>query len=477
MKNLIGISMVLFTSVISLAQNLVPNPSFEELTDCPQERGDLYMAAPWVDVSNFKSTILHACSPDPGFQTPYGGVYSFHYHRIPRSGEGMAQLYIYNNGNDRSLPYLGTPLLDTMKRHMQYYIEFYVSPHVNPLSTSQSFSDAVGLAFADTLYYEELERNPVAFQPHISALSLEPAIEHRGTLITDTVNWKRISGCYVAEGTEMFAVIGNFRTGAETMHYMPDPPSAPLAASILYVDDVLIMPFDPLPDTLLQCVTGEELVLDAKFLDASYRWSSGGLESSIQINSPGTYSVEVLMDNCILRDTVVIIDVEKAHAQFPADTMVCHDEPLLLSAFMPGEYLWSDGSTNNSLLIREAGAYSLQIINECGQFEYYTDVEVERCDCRIYAPNIFSPNFDGINDLFELHFGCDYPYRVVHFSIFDRWGNQVHSERDTPLMQWNGSSRGQALGTGVYSWVLEYELTRGGRKQRKTTSGDVTLVR
>ncbi|QLH28318.1 MAG: gliding motility-associated C-terminal domain-containing protein [Candidatus Parvibacillus calidus] len=38
-----------------------------------------------------------------------------------------------------------------------------------------------------------------------------------------------------------------------------------------------------------------------------------------------------------------------------------------------------------------------------------------------FAPNVFSPNFDGINDVFKLYFD-DKVYKVKSFRVFDRWG-------------------------------------------------------
>ncbi|HRD82001.1 MAG TPA: gliding motility-associated C-terminal domain-containing protein, partial [Saprospiraceae bacterium] len=59
---------------------------------------------------------------------------------------------------------------------------------------------------------------------------------------------------------------------------------------------------------------------------------------------------------------------------------------------------------------------------------------------RLFAPNAFSPNDDGINDVFML-FGGNGVERVAMLRIFDRWGNMMFEARDflpgDPQFGWN----------------------------------------
>ncbi len=69
-----------------------------------------------------------------------------------------------------------------------------------------------------------------------------------------------------------------------------------------------------------------------------------------------------------------------------------------------------------------------------------------------YLPNAFSPNDDGLNDLFYPSFSASDFIRYT-FQIFDRWGNQVFSTSD-PAASWDGRFRGKDCPPGVYTYFL-----------------------
>lgn len=351
-----------------------------------------------------------------------------------------------------------------MKKGIQYYIEFFVSPNITP-SNYYGFTDAVGLALSDTFYFKELNSN--------TPLPLFPIIENRGTVISDTAGWTRVSGCYAAKGSEAYAIIGNFRSKNETIVEFVNP-SFPFS-SYFFIEDVLIQAFDPLPDTLLLC-DGQAETLNAAFLDATYLWNTGETDSTILVQNPGIYTIEAIMEKCILRDTVVVLDT-KDTGGFHPDTTICSDEPITLAAPLPGSYLWSDGSTGSELQVSSSGSYSVTITNDCGQFFFSSQVEGMDCGCRVYVPTAISPNGDGINDGLRAYFGCDYEYRILRFAIFDRWGGQVYTSGEGAAPVWDGSARGKPLPPGTYAWYLEYETQRNGAIERHLEKGEVNLIR
>ena len=123
-------------------------------------------------------------------------------------------------------------------------------------------------------------------------MNLEPAIENVGTLITDTMNWTRVSGCYIADGTEEYLMIGNFRNETETRIEVENPNIWP-HSNYFFIEDVLVEAFDPLPDTLVIC-NGMPTYLNAGFNDAVYAWSTGETDSVIQVREAGVYTVDAL---------------------------------------------------------------------------------------------------------------------------------------------------------------------------------------
>jgi gliding motility-associated-like protein len=96
----------------------------------------------------------------------------------------------------------------------------------------------------------------------------------------------------------------------------------------------------------------------------------------------------------------------------------------------------------------------------------------------VYAPNIFSPNGDGINDEFLLYSRPGSVARVRALTVFNRWGQPVFHRSDflpnDPKFGWDGRYGGTKLDAGVYAWLAEIEMADGAVEMMK---GGVGLVR
>ncbi|MDA9774090.1 gliding motility-associated C-terminal domain-containing protein [Saprospiraceae bacterium] len=89
----------------------------------------------------------------------------------------------------------------------------------------------------------------------------------------------------------------------------------------------------------------------------------------------------------------------------------------------------------------------------------------------LYMPNIFTPDGDGLNDLFTPQ-----GLGIMNFSmlIYDRWGNQVFKSNNINE-SWDGSFKGKRVQQGVYAIVVEFEDQETGKAYLEFF--DVTLVR
>ncbi len=75
----------------------------------------------------------------------------------------------------------------------------------------------------------------------------------------------------------------------------------------------------------------------------------------------------------------------------------------------------------------------------------------------IFVPNTFSPNGDGVNDVFYARgVGLD---RVKSLRVFNRWGEVVFEQRDFPVNNpqygWNGKHKGGKQQPDVYVYQVE----------------------
>jgi gliding motility-associated-like protein len=94
-------------------------------------------------------------------------------------------------------------------------------------------------------------------------------------------------------------------------------------------------------------------------------------------------------------------------------------------------------------------------------------------DYVFYTPNSFTPNNDGINDVF-LPINNVVDLENYDFSVYDRWGGIIFQTKD-PYEGWDGTSGGQPVPMGVY--VFRAEVMDAIKKDRYELFGHVTLFR
>lgn len=99
-------------------------------------------------------------------------------------------------------------------------------------------------------------------------------------------------------------------------------------------------------------------------------------------------------------------------------------------------------------------------------------------DC-VYVPNVFSPNDDGWNDLFQIFAKDNAVFNIVSYQIFDRWGGLVYEFEDSPTDSapwWNGriNNSDKIVLPGVFVYCIKVET---GDPLQLVFKGDVTLIR
>jgi len=445
-------------------ENLIPNSSFEDIISCPDVNYGLIDIAVFWHNALSTPNIFNSCSPSENSGVPLNTTNCYQQARIGNGYAGLINYYTI----PRTTEYMEVRLSENLKPSKKYFISFYVSPR-NCADQEICYSDGMGLAFSDTFYKENVIVGAEQIPP------FTPAIQNPvGNILKDTLNWIEISGCYTAKGTEQYAIIGNFRSSANTQ----SEGCVGVTGSYYYIDDVGVYEYDPLADTLILC-SGETRTIGKSFLNASYLWNTGASDSTLTINKEGEYIVKIMIGNCTLSDTVIVLEIDKLSNALPSDTLLCEGETLVINIPITGNYMWSSGETSNNISISAGGVYSVSIQNDCGLLHHTFEVTSEVCDCNVYVPNVFSPNDDGNNDYLKCFIGCDYPYQSIRFQVFDRWGSLAYSNNSTDNQSiiWDGSFKGKVLDTGVYVWVFEYEYTRNGIVNKKTISGDVSIIK
>ena len=96
---------------------------------------------------------------------------------------------------------------------------------------------------------------------------------------------------------------------------------------------------------------------------------------------------------------------------------------------------------------------------------------------RVYVPNIFTPNGDGLNEFLLVYAGPEAD-RVEEFLVFDRWGELIYSATDfkpgDERFAWDGRFKNKELNPGIFSWMAKVHFIDD---EVIVYSGDVSLVR
>lgn len=449
------------------AQNLVPNPDFSLVTDCPGGVSEppcpsqFDCIVDWYGVTpQVPPWIFHICGTEER-GLPYHG---FTYQEA-KKGEGIIGIHAIGTDCYSRRAMAGCALLDTMLAGVQYYVSFYVNRREN-FGGIRTYYDAIGACFSDTMVVYQVDcMTPQAVPP--------PAIWARD-VIRDTVGWEKVSGCYTARGGERHMVIGSMKPFDQLK---TEPGAGTNTSFFYYIDDVGVYAFNPLPDTLELC-QGATATLQATFPDADIFWTGGVQDSVYHVSGPGIVYVEARLEDCTLRDQVEVIYLPPP-SETEESIIACEEEDSVKLTFpFPGVPVWEDGIESSEREVGETGLYQAYLFNSCGEYVARYDVDFQPCVCPMYLPTAFSPNQDGINDRFLPLSGCDLEIVNMQLDIYDRWGNLLYAEQGPELTGWDGTSCNGILDAGIYVWTLSYTLRTYSQEERTSRySGEVQILR
>lgn len=216
---------------------------------------------------------------------------------------------------------------------------------------------------------------------------------------------------------------------------------------------------------------GTILNLDAGALGT---WNIGNVAQILDINSPGDFSVVVNDGVCISLDSISIA-MDFAPLDVLPDTVThCSDLPITLNAGenLAETYSWSTSETSASIIPSVTGTYVLTANNYCGTRVETIEIIYEKCEFTLFVPNSFTPNNDGINDVwFPVFDQLD----EIQITVFDRWGEAIF-EGDKRNFFWTGNVRGgdYYAPNGTYAYKILYKSEFG---DDKIIYGHIVLAR
>jgi hypothetical protein len=127
---------------------------------------------------------------------------------------------------------------NALKSNLQFGKTYCVKFYCNVTNQSSYGVDGLGAYFGDNTTDTITQcSKPIAY--------LNPQVQNpTGNIITDTLNWVLMTGTFVANGTEKYMIIGNFKSDALTNSLMINPTNLPTIGSDILLDDVSCIPLD-----------------------------------------------------------------------------------------------------------------------------------------------------------------------------------------------------------------------------------------
>ena len=213
--------------------------------------------------------------------------------------------------------------------------------------------------------------------------------------------------------------------------------------------------------------------------------NSGSFYDTSILFEEGRYEVNLTVTNehnCEIELSEIIESLPSPFAEFISDkdSALLGDAKIVFTDLSTGDIVirdWSfgDGSyssiTNPIKEYLDTGVFEVQLVveNNVGCRDIADGIIVIEHAFSFFIPNAFTPNGDGLNDLFR-----PVGHRIVSMNckIFNRWGEKILDE--TNFKSWDGTYQGKPVQDGVYLYMISVRDFEGKVHNR---SGQVHVLR
>ena len=263
-------------------------------------------------------------------------------------------------------------------------------------------------------------------------------------------------------------------------------PTSSLTGNCIGDPFVLNVNIHPIPDPKLSIsdtgiCKGTEISINTEFDETYYpstiyNWNTGQNTKSFTINPQQSTVFKLIVNSngCSSNpDSVsVFVDQFVPAVNAGADETICRGDSIQLNATGGKTYSWNyDKSLSDTVIGSPKAApyvttiYKVKATNDFCSAEDEVLITIDRClkELPFKIPQIYTPNEDGTNDVWEL-IDIDY-FPKSSITIFNRWGDIVY-EKTPYLNEWNGKNIvGDNLPDGTYYYVIDlgngHELYKG----------------
>jgi gliding motility-associated-like protein len=244
------------------------------------------------------------------------------------------------------------------------------------------------------------------------------------------LNWYNMDTSILSSGSNLMLNDIQQTTTFLASYVSPECPNV-YSASTIFIYDSLSS--DVLSGPSVWCNNGLLTLHFNQEMDTWFEWFNGdSIHTDIQVNAPGTYSIQYGRCAEQRSDSLLISDGSIQYSLQASDTLLCTSgesgDPSIQLQFSPSDLSiqWNvpfNAAHPDFLAIYAPGLYIVQASNSLG-CSISDSIEIIGVDCTPIIPNVVTPNGDGINDIFLIENALNQPNN--HLIILNRWGNLMY---------------------------------------------------
>lgn len=533
MKCLIQTALLAAIAGNVMAQNLVPNGGFESTAACPNQPGQLYLAAPW-DTLNASGDLFSACANPVGNCQSVNVPENFAGSVSAHNGSNYAGFMAYSTSQSNYREYMQVPLIQPLQSGEIYKVTAWLRKSSNCTHAVAS----IGMTLS----------SGALTQTGTSPLGFPAQVENQGVLNVSN-QWVILEGFIIANGGENNITIGNFKDDNNSGAVLTGSAgsSCSIQGAYYYIDDVSVVrivetltingpqitcpgvpvtltgitnttgwwstqanPQTPISNLPLLTVSpqttttyyyngiltqtsitievvdppvinlghnasiceGNSITLDAYNTNSTYQWTTGATTSSITINSTGIYMVSVHNGGCANRDTFYLTVLNAPEVKFQEGLTICPltYQTITLDAGNDGSvYQWMPGNQTSSAITVANGGVYSVVKEYANGCTRTAEVAIKE----VCEPMVFVPKaFTPNGDGINDRLAVEFSgIEGYNIRIFDRWGGLIFESNN---QSWDGKNAPE--GMYIHQTTYSFIDTEGKLRSRKLI-GNIVLIR